>query len=63
MINLNYWIWFGYIAISQGGEGGCFTRSNDFYLPSTRLEEGGGGQHPEDQIDFQIIPDQALKLL
>ena len=28
------------------GRRGCFTRSNDFYLPSLRLEEGEGGQHP-----------------
>jgi hypothetical protein len=26
-----------------GGGGGYFTRSNDFYLPSLRLEEGGRG--------------------
>jgi hypothetical protein len=39
-------IWFGYIARqSQWGGGGYFSRSNDFYLPSLRLE-GGGGQHP-----------------
>jgi hypothetical protein len=25
---------------------GYFTCSNDFYLPSRRLKEGGGGQHP-----------------
>jgi hypothetical protein len=28
------------------GRRGEFTCSNDFYLPSRRLEEGGGGQHP-----------------
>ncbi len=36
--------WFGYIArLSQWGGGGRghFTRSNDFYLPSLRLEGGG----------------------
>jgi hypothetical protein len=32
-------IWFGYIAISCG-EQGFFTPSNDFYLPSLRLEGG-----------------------
>jgi hypothetical protein len=26
-----------------GEEGGLFTRSNNFYLPSRRQEEGGGG--------------------
>jgi hypothetical protein len=40
-------IWFGYIArLSQWEGGGYFTRSNDFYLPLLRLEEGGGDQHP-----------------
>ncbi len=29
----------------MGGKG-YFARSNDFYLPSLRLEEEGGGQHP-----------------
>ncbi len=29
--------------ISQWGEGGYFTRPNDFYLPSLCLEEGWGG--------------------
>ncbi len=27
-------------------EGDYFTRSNGFYLPLLRLEEGVGGQHP-----------------
>jgi hypothetical protein len=37
--------WFGYITpLSQWGGGGYFTSSNDFYLPSQRLEEGEG-QH------------------
>ncbi len=34
---------FGYIArLSHWGGVGYFTRSNDFYLPSLRLEEGLG---------------------
>ncbi len=34
---------FGYIArLSHSGGVGYFTRSNDFYLPSLRLEEGLG---------------------
>ncbi len=41
------WIWFGYIARYPSGGGGVyFTRTNNFYLPSLRLEEGVGGQHP-----------------
>ncbi len=37
-------IWFGYIArLSPRGGGGYFTCSNNFYLPSRRLEEKGGG--------------------
>ncbi len=28
------------------GRRGYFTRSNDIYLPSPRLEAGGGRQHP-----------------
>jgi hypothetical protein len=40
-------IWFCYIVrLSQWGGVGYFTRSNDYYLPSLRLQEGGGGQHP-----------------
>ncbi len=36
-------IWFGYIAcLSKWGGGRYFTRSNDYYLPSLHLEEGGG---------------------
>ncbi len=36
-------IWFGSIArLSQWGGGGSFPRSNDFYLPSLRVEGGGG---------------------
>jgi hypothetical protein len=39
--------WFGNIArLSQWGRGGGFPRSNDFYLPSLRVEEGGGGGAP-----------------
>jgi hypothetical protein len=39
--NINL-IWFGNIALlSQWGGGGYFIRSNDFYLPSLRSEEGG----------------------
>jgi hypothetical protein len=39
-------IWFGYLArLSQCRGGGYFTRPNDYYLPSLRLE-GGDGQHP-----------------
>ncbi len=35
--------WFGYIAcLTQWRGGGQFTCKNDFYLPSRRLEEGGG---------------------
>ncbi len=37
-------IWFSYIACLMPiplGRRGYFTRSNDFYLPSLRLEEGG----------------------
>jgi hypothetical protein len=34
-------IWFGYFArLSQWGRGGYFNCSNDFYLPSLRLEKG-----------------------
>jgi hypothetical protein len=34
----------GYIArLSQWGGGGLFPRSNDFYLPSLRIEEWVGG--------------------
>jgi hypothetical protein len=41
------WIWFGYIARYPSGGGGVyFTRTNNFYLSSLRLEEGVGGQHP-----------------
>ncbi len=37
-------IWFGYIArLFQWGGGGYFTRSNNVYLPSLGLDEGGGG--------------------
>jgi hypothetical protein len=40
-------IWFGYITrLSQWGRGGYFTCSNDFYLPSLRLEDVGGGSAP-----------------
>ncbi len=36
-------LWFGYIdRLSQWGEEMYFTRSNNFYLPSLRLEGGGG---------------------
>jgi hypothetical protein len=39
-------IWFGCIArLSQRGGEGYFTCSNNFYLPSQRLE-GGGGSAP-----------------
>jgi hypothetical protein len=34
-------IWFGHIARRGEEGGGYFTRSNDFYLRSLRLEEGG----------------------
>jgi hypothetical protein len=38
------YIRFGYIArLSQWGGGGYFTCSHDFYLPSGRIEEKGGG--------------------
>jgi hypothetical protein len=39
---------FGYFArLSQCWGRGYFTRSDDFYLPSLRLDErGGGGQRP-----------------
>ncbi len=42
-------IWFGYIArLFLWGEGKYFPRSNDFYLPSLPVEDGGGGgdRHP-----------------
>jgi hypothetical protein len=40
---------FGYIArLSRWGGGSVFTRSNDFYLPSLGLEEGGKDRHPVD---------------
>jgi hypothetical protein len=43
------YIWYG-LAISpgypRGEEGGYFTRSNYFFLPSLSFDEGGGGQHP-----------------
>jgi hypothetical protein len=38
-------VWL-YRSPSQWGGGGRFTRSNDFYLPSLRLEDGGGGSAP-----------------
>ncbi len=38
-------VWQYRSPISQWGGGG-FPRSNDFYLPSLRVEEGGGGRHP-----------------
>ncbi len=37
-------IWLGSIArLSQWRGGGSFPRSNDLYLPSPRVEEGGRG--------------------
>jgi hypothetical protein len=40
-------IWLGYIVcLSQWGGGRYFTCWNDFYLPSRRLEEGGGKSAP-----------------
>ena len=37
----------GYITrLSQWGGGEYIIHSNDFYLPSRLLEEGGGGRHP-----------------
>ncbi len=39
-------LWLYCSAYPSADEGGYFTRSNDFYLPSLRLQEGGGGQHP-----------------
>ena len=39
-------VWMYIARLSRWGGGGYFTRSNDFYLPSLRLEEGEGGQHP-----------------
>ncbi len=40
-------IWFGNITrLSQWGGGGYFLCSNDFYLPSLCVEEGGGGSAP-----------------
>ncbi len=38
-------VWLHRSPIPEGG-GGYFTRSNDFYMSSLHLEEGGGGQHP-----------------
>ncbi len=41
-------VWL-YPHLSYWGGGGYFTHSNNFYLPSLRLEEGGGmgsAQHP-----------------
>jgi hypothetical protein len=50
-------IWFGNIArLSQRGVGGYFTRSNDFYLPSLRLEGGGGVSTPLPVIFSPKLP-------
>ncbi len=38
-------VWLDHLPIQVGG-GGSFPHSNDFYLPSLRVEEGGGGRHP-----------------
>ncbi len=49
----------GYISrLSQWEEGRIFTCSNDFYLPSRRLEEGGRGQHPVERTStsFRRVP-------
>jgi hypothetical protein len=40
-------IWFGYMdRLFKWGGGGCFTLSNDYYLPSGAYKKGEGGQHP-----------------
>ncbi len=44
------------LAYPSGKEGGHFTRSNDFYLPSLRLMGGGGGLAPfEKSMDRPIL--------
>ncbi len=37
------WLYRSPIPVERRG---CFTSSNDFYLPALHLEEEGGGQHP-----------------
>ncbi len=51
------WIWYGFLYRSPilVGRRGVITHSNDFYLPSLRLEEEGGGQHPV-QISPTLAP-------
>jgi hypothetical protein len=36
------WLHRSPISVGRRGLGGYFTRSNYFYLPSLRIEEGGG---------------------
>ncbi len=53
-LTLLLYLWFGYITcLSQWGGEGYFTRSNDFYLPLLRLEEGWSVScGPHDTISF-----------
>ncbi len=64
-INL-IWYRFSYIAhLSQWGGGGCFTRSNDFCLPSLRLEEGEGASTlclPSVKEVYCMPGDQSLSM-
>jgi hypothetical protein len=41
--------------LSRWGGGGSIPRSNDFLLPSLRVEEGGGGSAPYGRIRFKLI--------
>jgi hypothetical protein len=48
-------IWFGYIAgLPQWGGSGPFIFSNDYYLPSRHLEDGGLGVSPCDSVPYSL---------
>ncbi len=55
-------VWLYRSLYHWGGEG-YFTRTNYYYLPSLRLEEEGGGQHPvssPSQVEEFVLDDLKL---